>query len=337
MLKRLALGISAVVLSVSTSASEIESYIVNGTVTSTSAYPSYARLYYNEYGNYGYCGGTFIDATHVLTAAHCVALDDTEATEVRLLFTVAVPNLDDEDDISNASKYYISKFYVHEDYDSSQFTNDIAILVLEEAVNLSSYAEFVGSENEYRIDGGGGASQTFIAVGHGDTSSGVDSTTKLLETEVDYMENSACIEYYSSGAPDSQLCMSGEKDTSGSGLRNATCNGDSGGPLYWTEGSGKQVGITSYGPGTDTGCGDPEVQATSVFTEVIDYAGWISNVQNGLVSATYTTSESDREYYRQNGYLPDVVSDVLGSGDGGGSVPIWSIFALLGMAIFRKK
>ncbi|MDB1126027.1 trypsin-like serine protease [Vibrio algarum] len=175
-----------------------------------------------------------------------------------------------------------------------------------------------------------------MAVGHGDTSTGVDNSTELLETEVDYVENSACTDYSSSGVPDSQLCMTGMLD-SGTGLLNATCNGDSGGPLYWTEGSGKQVGITSYGPGTDTGCGDPNITATSVFTEVVDYAGWITNVKNGLVTATYTTSESDREYYRENGSLPNAVTDILGSGDGGGSVPLWPLLVMLGMAIFRKK
>lgn len=330
MLTKLTLGIFTALFSLSLSALEVDSYIVNGTDTSTSTYPSYARLYYNEYGNYGYCGGTFIDATHVLTAAHCVDQNADNISEVDLLFTVAIPNLDDEDDASNATKYYVSKFYIHEDYDRDQvFLNDIAILELESAVNISSYTQFASDQNLYRADG---VNETFVAVGHGNTKTGEDNTTLLQEATLTYLANSSCTEYKVGGASESQLCMSGDIDV-GSGLRNSTCQGDSGGPLYW---NGKQVGITSYGP--LAGCGLATVTATSVFTEVTDYSGWITNVKNGLVAATYSTSESDREYYRLNGRLPDAVSDVLGSGGGGGgSVPLWSSLVMLAMAIFRKK
>jgi secreted trypsin-like serine protease len=94
------------------------------------------------------------------------------------------------------------------------------------------------------------------------------------------------------------------------------------------------VGIASYVPAI--GCGNTEVVETSVFTEVADYSGWITNVTNGLVNATYTTSESDREYYRQNGSLPTVPSSSSGGG-GGGSVPLWTSLLLLGAFLLRQK
>lgn len=330
MLTKLTLGISTALFSVSLSALEVAPYIVNGTDTSTSIYPSYARLYIKDFR----CGGTFIDATHVLTAAHCVDLNDKDITEVQLLFTVAIPNLDDESNVSNADKHYVSKFFVHESYDPARtFLNDIAILELESPVNVSSYGQFASSQNLYRADG---INETFVAVGHGNTKKNVDTTTILQDTTLKYMANSACTEYKSGGAYESQLCMSGDVNV-GSDLRNATCQGDSGGPLFWMNGTDNPVvGITSYGP--LEGCGIKTVTATSVFTEVADYSGWITNVKNGLVAATYTTSESDREYYRLNGRLPDAVSDVLGSGGGGGgSVPLWSTLVMLGMAIWRKN
>jgi secreted trypsin-like serine protease len=333
MLNRLSLGVATacVISAVSpVSASEKAPTIVNGSDTSTSAYPSYARLYHNEYGNFGFCGGTFIDATHVLTAAHCVDIQDADIDEVDLLFTVVIPNLDDESDVSSAEKHYVSKFYVHENYDSSELTNDIAILKLETAVNVSAYGLITSDENDYRTNG---ASETFTAVGHGNTATGVDSTTVLQQAELDYIVNSACT-YYTGGlaaAPDTQLCMSG--DIIGS-LRKGVCNGDSGGPLYWNNSSDYVVGIASYVPAI--GCGNTAVVETSVFTEVADYSGWITNVTNGLVNATYTTSESDREYYRQNGSLPTVPSSSSGGG-GGGSVPLWTSLLLLGAFLLRQK
>ncbi|WP_413283392.1 S1 family peptidase [Vibrio sp. MA40-2] len=328
MLKKLFVSAWFIFGSLMVGATEVATYIVNGTNTSTSSYPSYARLYYNEFGNFGYCGGTFIDATHVLTAAHCVDLNDDDISEVSLLFTVAIPNLDDEDDISNAQLYYIAKFYVHEDYDSSDLSNDIAILELESAVNIGSYAEIVTDESSYRSDG---ANQTFIAVGHGNTKTNEDDTSVLQQAELDYLDNLACNDYYGdAGAPDSQLCMSGEISH---GLRKATCNGDSGGPLYWTDSSNnRQVGITSYGPAD--GCGDISVVATSVFTEVTDYATWIANVQAGLVEPTYTTSESDRDYYRQYG-VEDATED--SSSTSGGSVHFWFSIWLAVLAVGRMR
>ncbi|MDV7103832.1 serine protease [Vibrio sp. TH_r3] len=327
MLKKLFVSAWFIFGSLMVGATDIATYIVNGTNTSTSSYPSYARLYYNEFGNFGYCGGTFIDATHVLTAAHCVDLNDEDISEVNLLFTVAVPNLDDEDDISNAQLHYIAKFYVHEEYDSNYLINDIAILKLESAVNIGSYAEIL-DESSYRSDG---ANQTFVAVGHGNTETNEDATTVLQQAKLDYLDNSACNDYYGYvGAPDTQLCMSGAISN---GLRKATCNGDSGGPLYWTDSSNnRQVGITSYGPAD--GCGNTSVVATSVFTEVADYATWIANVQTGLVEPTYITSESDREYYRQYGF-ENATEDR--SKTSGGSVPFWFSIGLVVLAAGRMR
>jgi len=321
------LGLPVALCSLCSNAAQLDTQIVNGTDTTTSVYPSYARLYLNEFKHYGYCGGTFIDATHVLTAAHCVEFTLGSSSEVDLLFTVVIPNLDDESDVSNAELHYVSKFYIHGDYDNVNLINDIAILVLETAVNVSGYAQFSTFESNYRADG---ANETFVAVGHGNTATGVDDTSILQKTTLTYLDNTSCDDYQVGGAPDSQLCMSGDID-SGSGLRDATCQGDSGGPLYWASGSGKQVGITSYGP--LVGCGDSSVEGTSVFTEITDYKDWIDSVKNGEVNASYITSESHREYYRENGHL--LVSS--GSGGSGGAVSLWSSLLLVGLIFTRRR
>ncbi|MBF4359294.1 trypsin-like serine protease, partial [Vibrio anguillarum] len=74
----------------------------------------------------------------------------------------------------------------------------------------------------------------FIAVGHGNTSSNLDTKTSLQQTDLTYVANSSCI-YGSTAVPDTNLCMSGSINALTS-LKNATCQGDSGGPLFWHNG-----------------------------------------------------------------------------------------------------
>lgn len=330
---RLTIGCLVSSLSLSAGAIEISPYIVNGTDTTTSEYPSYVRLYNyledNSVYNYGFCGGSIIDEYHILTAAHCVDKSDPDIGEVGLLFTAIIPNLDNEDNAESAQKYYVSKFYVHQDYDSDQLINDIAVLKLETplSVTSSSYIQFASDQNAYRD-----ASESFVAVGHGNTSTGVDSTSVLQKTTLQYVANASC-NYYYGGAPSTQLCMAGAISGT-TGLENATCQGDSGGPLYWASGlTTYQVGLTSYGPSV-CGTSSTSVNATSVFTEVVDFEGWIANVQAGLITADYTTSQSLRDYYLANGNLTTLTT---GSSSSGGGLPIWSLLVLGALSLIRKQ
>ncbi len=326
---------------------EMTPYIVNGTDTSTSVYPSFSSIYtYANFddGTYLYgkrCGATILDASYILTAAHCVSNQDTD--EFNRLFTIVLPQLDDEAsfdtsaEIAATTKYWVSDIYVHSGYNDQEFENDIAILKLETPLSVpsSAYAQFVANESQYRGESG----DVFSAVGHGRTTTYSDDTTVLQEANLSLVNNADC--GYGGTAPATQLCMEGEVVNS---LEKATCSGDSGGPLYWTSGTQYQVGITSYGPSTSYGgCGSTSVNAaTSVFTEVVDYASWIDDIKNGITTnaTVYSPSETQRNYYRQN-YT--VSNDVLvqqtttsSSSSSGGSVPLWASVFLLGAASIRR-
>lgn len=321
---------------------EVTPYIVNGTDTNVSTYPSFASIFtFINFDDGSFqvgsrCGATILDATYILTAAHCVSSSD--ISEVGRLFTIVVPQLNNEQDFNSVSefnsvaKYWISAVYVHEGYDSRNIENDIAVLKLEQAMSVpsSAYAQFVANESQYR----GGSSEVYVAVGHGNTQTGIDTKDALQQTELSIVANASC-GYGSGGAPSTQLCMEGAVI---GGLEKATCQGDSGGPLYWTSGTTYQVGLTSYGPTSNYGCGGITFPgATSVFTEIIDYVPWINAVKNGDKTAQYSPSETTRDYYRQNKTLPSNSTSTSSSGGGGGSVSFWILGLILVTSIYKRK
>ena len=121
------------------------------------------------------------------------------------------------------------------------------------------------------------------------------------------------------------------------GVRNSTCSGDSGGPLYWDNGSGYvQAGITSYGW---TNCYNADSDDTSVFTEVADYETWISSVLAGNEIAVYTVTDEDRDNYNSGGsfsgsYYSD--DDDSESSSSGGGVALNMLLLLLALAAIRQ-
>ncbi len=87
--------------------------------------------------------------------------------------------------------------------------------------------------------------------------------------------------------------------------------------MYWRDGVDyRQVGITSFGPGT---CGGTST-ITSVFTEIYDYRNWIDSVIAGTETAKFVSTDAKRTAYVN-------ARTSTGSGSSGGSVS----FGLLGM------
>ncbi len=325
---------------------DVTTYIVNGDDVDVDTYPSTVAFFYDsiEYNGYYYsgsfCGGTYLDSTHVLTAAHCF-YDSDEAR----LFAVAVPQLQNESDYPYASyieRLRVSEVYYPDDYantSSQLYPNDIAIITLEDAMGLGE-AITTASNESYRS-----SSESFIAVGHGNTSTGVDDADSLQAAALNYVDNSSCQLVFTNGdaLTDKQICFGGDYSDA-TGLRNAVCSGDSGGAVYWQDGDTlTQVGITSFGPVT---CGDPDADVTSVFTEITDYQSWIDDVLAGNVAPTLTATDAERtEYIATYGVLGGSSSTrstnnslVSGaSGSGGGSFGGLGMLALSGLWLMRKR
>lgn len=324
-------------------ATEVSTYIFNGTQASTTTFPSIATLYYDaiDYtGLYGmYCGATILDSQHILTAAHCLYDGEGNLNEDYLIYTSVALQMEDESQFLDGSVEVIraEEFYAHPDYidssssSSSSWPNDIAIIKLEYEMNLEATAYVArASESESSTYRDTDNRQSFIAVGHGYTETG--DGEELLQTTLTYQSSEECD---FTNLSDSQLCMSGELDSE-TLVRNSTCSGDSGGPLYWYNGTTYvQAGITSYGW---TNCFNAGSDDTSVFTEVSDYSSWIDSVLSGNETADYTVTESDR------GSSNSIVSEeetesttTESSSSSGGSYSIISLLLLLIAAYIRPR
>lgn len=157
----------------------------------------------------------------------------------------------------------------HENFSSTNLSNDIALIKLPSAVTFNQYIQSVAlpaRSNQYQTFVG----NTVVASGWGKTSDNANGITNTLQyADLVVLDQSTCSRSYIVGlVKASNICV-------GTKTGKSTCNGDSGGPLV-LESNHVQVGLTSYG--SASGC---EKGAPAVFTRVTSYLDWI-NLKTGL-------------------------------------------------------
>lgn len=292
-------------------------YIVGGIDADVANYPFMASLMF-EYESqpntiYPFCGGSVLDATHILTAAHCVydisafniantkvAIDANNAQEMFAVQRVAVKNI-----------YYPSN------YNDSTLINDVAVLELSQPLPTytSSHAAILGDSTAEGQGYRAIPAKNFNIIGYGRlNSSTTNSQVDFMKATVTYVTPDVCDIWANFTTSNKQVCTTGSS-FDGSDLVKATCQGDSGGPLVWDNGGVKtQIGIVSFGPSV---CGDGALTAQSVFTDVSQYKDWIIKAQNGEISPTISV--------RSN------------SSSSGGSVPIIGILSLSLFGLYRRR
>ncbi|XP_026732150.1 trypsin-like [Trichoplusia ni] len=261
--------------------------IVGGYETKEREYPWMAMLMYN--GRF-FCGGSLINDLYILTAAHCTGYRKERIT-VRLL----------EHDTSNPNETKtidrrVSAVIRHQRYNPGTYDNDIALMRLDERVDLSnavkrarrdedssstSTTEAATTPAEQQPDDvrvrpvcmpTGGLSYTSrcgVVIGWGVTDEGGSVSNTLQEVKVPIVSNTECKERsYGRRITENMMCA-GEPD----GGRDA-CQGDSGGPLHvFNETTEKyqEVGVVSWGEG----CARPEKYG--VYARVNRYLTWIKS------------------------------------------------------------
>ncbi|KAM8881028.1 chymotrypsin-like elastase family member 2A [Synchiropus picturatus] len=223
-------------------------------------------LQYDSYngGYFGHiCGGSLIDAFHVMTAAHCILSMDPRLYQVVL----GEYNLDEDD----GSEQYcrVERIIVHPAWNGQLGDgHDIAILKLADGVydngfvaigNLPAPGQTLPHGFECFITGWG-------VMGY----EGVTHPSILQVAAIPVVEHSVCSQpnWWGSIALESMVCAGGDGVISG-------CQGDSGGPLNcYTDGAWRVHGVVSYGPSGRCN----QVTKPTVFTRVSFFEDWIYSV-----------------------------------------------------------
>ncbi|KAB0797010.1 hypothetical protein PPYR_11071 [Photinus pyralis] len=222
--------------------------IVGGETAADGAFPYQVSLRFDGQHN---CGGSIIDATTILTAAHCLYGFE----QMPMSITVGSNTLDQGGD-----SYEIAERRPHDLYDPmGGYRNDIGILKLKTPIVFNEKVKPVKLSENYI-----GTSIGCVLSGWGMTEFPGDAANELQYLDLVTFPLDKCIEMWKNsefGIPidERQVCtftMVGQ----------GACKGDSGGPLV--AGDGIQIGVVSLGDPCANGMPD-------VFTRVSYYRDWI--------------------------------------------------------------
>ncbi|HEX6242369.1 MAG TPA: serine protease [Polyangiales bacterium] len=275
--------------------------IVGGKPARPSAYPWMVALFeLYESKPYFMCGGTLLDATHVLTAAHCslsTRLDQekhqfvtnpTDPAQVRVARRPqSISGVDDEDVIE------VRNVIVHPQFGGWNADYDVAVWELEEPVELSEYPRLVRHPLVQELLS---AVHTPARVlGYGALGEEEPDADRLMQVDVPLVSRERCRLLHAEGNPglppeelitDRMICAGYR-----AGGRDA-CYGDSGGPLLLPS-LGKApllAGVVSWG----SACAAPNLPG--VYANVSVMADYIGACQDGNCETRAPERECDWGY-----------------------------------------
>jgi trypsin len=277
-----------------------EHSIVGGRQAPPRAYPWMMTLFELYKANqYFDCGGTLIDPTHVLTAAHC-SLSTTLDNEQHVLLTgptdpeqvvvarrpASLAALNDDDFIA------VRSIAVHPRFGRSSADYDLAVWELATPVHLAEYPRLMTSPAV--LDWLSALHISARVIGYGARSQeDEEGSDKLLQVDVPLVSREQCRDDYSEGGPDipPEEIISDRMICAGVGGKDA-CYGDSGGPLFLPV-PGKApllAGVVSW----SAACADPNYPG--VYTNVTALTDYIRACQAGECETLQPERDCDLGY-----------------------------------------
>ncbi|XP_017011709.3 uncharacterized protein [Drosophila takahashii] len=215
------------------------------------------------------CGGTLIDAQHIISAAHCIKSQNGFDLRVRL----------GEWDVNHDVEFFpyierdVVSVHIHPEYYAGTLDNDLAVLKLDQPVDFTKnphispaclpdkYSDFTGAR--------------CWTTGWGKDAFGEHGKYQniLKEVDVPILSHQQCEQQlrntrlgYSYKLNPGFVCAGGEEGKD-------ACKGDGGGPLVCDRnGAMHVVGVVSWG----IGCG--QVNVPGVYVKVSAYLPWIQQI-----------------------------------------------------------
>jgi len=211
------------------------------------------------------CGGSLLSATRTLSAAHCV-----DGAQPNILRCVA--GLHDRSQVGGAQISNVVSYVMHPSYNDAAntvtYNDDIAVLHVDNAFVVGAGVELAtlpaDNSNTY-------AGETVVISGWGRNSNSQTLPNVLQKAPIGVLSTADCQAIFLNPGTivwDHQICLLDAATTTGA------CNGDSGGPANYNDGTTTfVVGITSWGTSLLGNC----VQnRPSVYTRTSGYLDWIN-------------------------------------------------------------